>query len=355
MVRLLAYTDATSFGGAEASLGNLLAALRSGIEITVLGTDAAVVDAIASQRPATRTRLVPAVRDKFDLAAIARHLRALRELRPDICQINLRTPNSSQYGMLAALSTRGVKVVAVEHLPMPTRSALRRWVKRQLSRRLSAHVAVGLRAARLVEEDAGLPAESIRTIYNGVPDSALVPLPRLAQGPVIGSLGRLDHQKGYDVLIEALALLPEASGVLVGDGPDREQLKQLARARSDADRLVVTGWSSEARRYLGGFDVFVLPSRYEGFPLAIIEAMLAGLPVVATDVGSVSECVQDGETGIVVPPDDRDALVDALRHLLHSVEFRQRLGASGRKRAESSFTAESMARSYEQLYAEIAS
>jgi len=354
-MRLLVYTDATSFGGAEASLGYLLAALDPAIETTVLGIEAAVVDAIASDAPAVRTCMVPAVRNTFDSMPIARHLRALRRLRPDICQINLRTPHSCQYGMLAALSTRGVEVVAVEHLPMPTRSARRRWVKRRLSRRLAAHVAVGRRAARLIEEDARLTAGSIRTVYNGVPDTALVPLPRLAQGPVIGSLGRLDHQKGYDVLIEALASLPEATGVLVGDGPEREQLEQLAQARSVGDRLILTGWSSEARRYLAGFDVFVLPSRYEGFPLAIIEAMLAGLPVVATDVGSVSECVENGETGIIVSVDDRDALAGALRHLLANAELRQRLGVSGRKRAESSFTADSMARSYEQLYAEIVS
>jgi glycosyltransferase involved in cell wall biosynthesis len=353
MLRLIAYTDATSFGGAEASLGNLLHALRESIETTVVGTDATVVHRIASYRESAGARVVAAVRDKRDLMPILAHIRTFRELRPDVCHVNLRTPYSCQYGLLATLAAPRARIVAVEHLPLATRSPLRRWLKRGLSRRVAAHVAVGLRTARIVEEEAKLPRGSVRTIHNGVPDVPIDPLPRLASGPVVGSLGRLDPQKGYDVLIEALASLPDTTAVLVGDGPARDDLEGLARDRGVGDRVLFTGWSSEPRRYLSGFDVFVLPSRYEGFPLSIIEAMLAGLPVVATDVGSVSECVRNGEAGVLVPPDDHAALVEALARLLGDQVVRARLGARGREVASASFTDTTMARSYEQLYAEI--
>jgi glycosyltransferase involved in cell wall biosynthesis len=352
-MQLLVYTDATSFGGAETSLGNLVGALRPDIVTTVLGTDAMVVEAIAARHPASSGHVVPPVRDKRDLGPIVAHLRTLRRLRPDICHVNLRTPYSCQYGLLAGHLARGVCVVAVEHLPFSTRHPVRRWLKRVSSRPLAAHVAVGERAARLIEEEAGLRTASVRTIYNGVPDDPITPLPRLADGPVVGSVGRLDKQKGYDVLIEALPSLPDVTAVLVGDGPAREQLEALARDRGITDRLIITGWQAEARRYLGGFDVFVLPSRYEGFPLSILEAMLAGVPVVATDVGSVSECVLDGETGAVVPADDRARLTATIRTLLDDAELRARMGGRGQERARSLFTVDVMARSFERLYAEI--
>lgn len=353
MVRLLVYTDATSFGGAEASLGNLLGGLRPDIEATILGTDADVVDAIATGRPASAMHIVPPVRDKRDLRPIVAHIRALRRLRPDICHVNLRTPYSCQYGLVAAHCTRGVRVVAVEHLPLPTQDGMRRWLKRTTSRPLAAHVAVGERAARLIEQEAGLRTGSVRTIYNGVPDDAIEPLPRLAGGPVVGSIGRLDEQKGYDLLIEALPSLPDVTAVLVGDGPAREQLEAHATERGVSDRLIITGWQADARRYLGGFDVFALPSRYEGFPLSMVEAMLAGVPVVASDVGSVSECVLDGETGVVVSADDGNLLTEAIQTLLESAELRTRMGERGRDRAKSLFTVDVMARSYERLYTEV--
>jgi glycosyltransferase involved in cell wall biosynthesis len=353
MVRLLVYTDATSFGGAEASLGNLLGELHADIEATILGTDADVVDAIAMGRPTSATYLVPRARDKRDLRPIVAHIRALTRLRPDICHVNLRTPYSCQYGLVAAHCARGVQVVAVEHLPFSTHDRMRRWLKQMTSRPLAAHVAVGHRAARLIEQEAGLRPGSVRTIYNGVPDDPIESLPRLADGPVVGSVGRLDEQKGYDILIDSLSSLQDVTAVLVGDGPAREKLEAHAAERGVADRLIITGWQAEARRYLGGFDVFVLPSRYEGFPLSIVEAMLSGVPVVASDVGSVSECVLDGETGAVVPAEDHNLLREAIQTLLENADLRMRMGERGRARARTLFTVDVMARSYERLYTEI--
>jgi glycosyltransferase involved in cell wall biosynthesis len=120
-----------------------------------------------------------------------------------------------------------------------------------------------------------------------------------------------------------------------------------------ADRLRLVGWSQEPRRYLPGFDALVLPSRLEGFPLAVVEAMLAEVPVVAADVGSVREAILDGETGFLVPPDDADALADRLRLVLGDPELARRLGPAGRARAVERFTAEKMTESYEELYREI--
>src|SRR5205085_203235 len=144
-----------------------------------------------------------------------------------------------------------------------------------------------------------------------------------------------------------------AFALLVGDGPEKSALLERATAAGVADRVTVTGWRDDARDYLGALDVFVLPSRFEGFPQAIVEAMLAERAVVASDVGSVSDAVVHGETGLLVPPDDPAALADALRILRDDPDVRRELGRRGRVKALEEFSPSRMARAYEALYEEI--
>ena len=350
---LVVYTDATTIGGAELSLANLVQALPTEVEVTAVGVAPPVLDTVVGERRAARVRVAKG-RALVDPVTLAEHVRVMRQLRPDVCHVNLRTPYSCGYGVAAALLLPHARVVAVEHLPLPSLSRSARRLKRLSSRRLAAHVAVGDRAARLVEQDAELPAGSIRTIHNGVPKRPRpVEVRRLAAGPVIGSVGRLDRQKGFDVLVSTLTRLPGVTAVLVGDGPCHRDLERLARESGVADRVVLPGWSDEPWTFLHGFDVFVLPSRFEGFPLAIVEAMRASLPVVATSVGSVGEAVVDGVTGRLVPPDDPAALACALRQLIDDPDTRVRLGHAGRKRAEELFSLETMTRAYVRLYEEV--
>jgi glycosyltransferase involved in cell wall biosynthesis len=146
--------------------------------------------------------------------------------------------------------------------------------------------------------------------------------------------------------------LPGVSVVLVGGGPERMTLEQMAKETGVDDRLIITGWREDARDHLTGLDLFVLPSRFEGFPLAILEAMLACLPVVATDVGSVAEAVIDGETGLLVPPEDPEALAASISELLADPERRRRMGAAGRRRVLEHFSPANAARSFEAIYNE---
>ena len=115
----------------------------------------------------------------------------------------------------------------------------------------------------------------------------------------------------------------------MGDGNERAALERLAESVGITDRVIWAGWSDEPRRYLSTFDVFVLPSRFEGFPLALLEALLARSAVVAADVGSISEAVVDGKTGLLVPADDPGALANAIRRLLAETGLRRRLGEQG--------------------------
>ncbi len=122
-----------------------------------------------------------------------------------------------------------------------------------------------------------------------------------------------------------------------------------------SDRLTLAGWVDDPRAYLPEFDVIVLPSRSEGFPLTIIEAMLAARPVIATRVGSVAEAVIDGETGLLIDKDDVAGLAAALRCLRDDPALRDRLGRRGREVAAARFTVEHMAKSYESLWRQVVS
>jgi glycosyltransferase involved in cell wall biosynthesis len=352
-VRVAFYCDADEVGGAEVSLGNLLATLAPRIDGVVIGTNRHVVDWLGGHRPGARKMLLPRIASDLELRPIAAQFRAILRLRPEILHVSLNSPWGSHWAILLGLAIPGVRVVAVEQLPQPPTRLRQSALKRLTAPHLAAHVAVGERSSREVARLSGIGPESVRSIYNGVPDLQLEALPRPAEGPVIGSLGRLEPQKGFDVLVHSLRELPGVTAVIVGDGSERDRLVHLAERLGVSERLVLPGRSNDARRYLTTFDVFVLPSRFEAFPLSIVEAMLAGLPVVATDVGSVAEAVVEGQTGRLVARDDPGSLATAVRGLLDDPDLARRLGRNGRQAAKERFTSAAMARAFEALYDEV--
>ncbi len=352
-LRLSVYSDATEIGGAEISLRNLLEHLRADIDVTALATSHEIGAFIAAARPGTSLVVAPAVRDKTDVHGFLSLRRAIADSRPDVFHANLRTLHSCQYALAAAETLRGVAVIAVEHSLVTPDTRLSSWLKRRTSRRLAAHVAVGDAAAREVERRAHLGTHSVLTIHNGVPADRSTPeglARRITDAPVVGTLARLDPVKGLDTLLDSFALLPDVHLVIAGDGPERSRLHDQAVELGLADRVHFLGWVDRARELLGSFDVFVLPSRAESFPLTVVEAMLADRAVVATDVGSVAEAVVHGVTGLLVPPNDPRALGAAVASLLSDPSRRSEMGRAGRERALDLFGVDAMARSYERLY-----
>lgn len=350
--RVVVYTETTSRGGAEVSVRNLLGALSPAWEVVVTGIDAEVCQWLADARPGTDVVLLPPLRTKAELRSFFAHRKRLAELAPAVFHANLRTMSDARWALLSAASVRDLAVLAVEQLPFPPPTTGQRLLKRLTSRLLDAHVAVGDRAARRTEAASGLREGRVRTIRNGVPDVDPDPGPPPGRR-MIGTLARLDHIKGLDLLLHAAASLPGVEVVIAGDGPDRAELVQQAARLGIEGRVRFVPWRDDARHLLADLDVFVLPSRNEGFPLSIVEAMLAARPVVATAVGSVEEAVVDGETGIVVPPDEVPALTEALRTLLDDPARAQAMGQVGRARALERFTAEVMATQFEALYDEL--
>lgn len=352
-MRVLYVTDAPLMGGAERSLVNLLTHLSAEVEPWLMGADPGVVARIAEARPGIRTVPMAAVRSKRDLRGLVALRSAIRSVRPDLLHVSLTGPRSCRFALAAALLPPRIPVVAVEQLPTAPATPWQRWWRRRVHARLGRHVAVGVGSARELEAHLGLGRGEVTTVHNGVPVPAHARARRTTARPVVGTLSRLDPQKGLDGLLRATASL-DVDLRIIGEGPLRAELEDLAAALGSLDRVTFTGWTDDPGHELAQLDLFVLASKSEGFPLAIVEAMLMGLPVVATAVGSVQEAVEHDITGLLVPPDDEGALRAAIASLANDQDRRSSMGAAGRERARASFTAPAMAQAFEAIYRETA-
>jgi glycosyltransferase involved in cell wall biosynthesis len=287
---------------------------------------------------------------------MVRHRAMLRRLGADVVQFNLSTGSSCQWAMLAACTVPGIRRVALEHSSMGVWSATSARLKRLVERGLHAHVAVGERTARLLEESSRLPTGTIRTIHHGVPAVGHHPVDRGPE-PTVLNVARHDPVKGVDVLLAAFALVPPpARLVLIGDGPETEALRQQCRDLALSDRVEFRGPSWDgvmAADVMWAFDLYVLPSRLEGFPATIVEAMLAGVPIVATDVGSVREQLRDGETGWIVVPEDPAALAHAITSALADRDLAAGVAAAARADAEQRFTIQATVSAWCDLYRQL--
>lgn len=194
---------------------------------------------------------------------------------------------------------------------------------------------------------------------NGGPPAAVrASLGLPADTPLVGIVGRLTEQKGHADLLEAFgrvaAAHPRVRLVVAGDGELRGALEERARVLGIADRTHFLGFRADAPALMKEFDVVAVPSLFEGFGLVLLEAMLAGRPVVATAVSAIPEIVVDGETGLLVPPRDPAALAGALLRLIEDPAAARRLGERGRARLEACFTVEKMVSGVAAVYRQVA-
>lgn len=189
---------------------------------------------------------------------------------------------------------------------------------------------------------ARVPGTAGRTavVPNGIPAGGATIRAAKPTYDVIAVGNLRDDQKGIDILLRALALIPGrfSRAIVVGDGPARHGLEQLSLELGLTDRVEFRGASRQVPELLAAARLFVLSSRYEGMPNALLEAMAQGLPAVATAVGGVAEIMTDGETGVIVPPEDPEALARAIAGLLADDERAGRLGQAARARIQERFT-----------------
>ncbi|GAP94732.1 glycosyltransferase [Leptolyngbya sp. NIES-2104] len=337
--KIIVYTDSEGIGGAEISLGHLVA--TTSMNATVIGVSETVIDFIAKDRP------------KFILQKnFFSHWQTFNRLQPNVIHINLCTPWAGAIALSAALIIPTARVIRVDQLPLRTTDAIELWRTRFLSLRVDAHVAVGKASAQRMEDFYALGRNSVISVPNGVPDLG-EPESSIKETMTVGGIGRLDAMKAHEILLKAIAQVENVNAVILGEGSERSNLEQLAIDLGIQNRVQLLGWVDNPRSYLSQFDIVAMPSRSEGFPLAMVEAMLAARPVIATRVGSMPEAVIDGVTGWLIEKNDVDGLVKALKRSRDDIDLRLQIGQQARQIALANFTVEAMTKQYEQLWQEL--
>jgi glycosyltransferase involved in cell wall biosynthesis len=361
------FTDGGQFGGAEHALLTLLGSIdREAWDPTLLYHDDATGRQLAERAAEIRVPVQPVARLPLGLAGVRQAPSLARELRgaaPAVFHAHLSWPLAAKYALAAAALARVPAIVATVHLiPEFTLDRSNRLQLQLLSRFVGRYVAVSSDIATRLSEELGWPAAKIDVVHNGVDidDFALPPGPDVRselagsrEGPVFLTVARLDQQKGHDVLLRAATRVADGRFVLAGEGPERPLLEALAAELRLGDRVLFLGRRSDVPDLLAAADAFVLPSRFEGSPLAVLEAMAAGKPVVCSAIGGTDELVVHGETGLLVPVGDADALSAALRELAADSSLRARLGAAGRERAKQHFSLADSTSRVERIYEEL--
>ncbi len=308
------------------------------------------------------------VRDPFAIWALAS---VIRERKPDLVHAH-----GYKAGLIARLAARfsgKPPVVVTIHNPVLYRktSAFARWWQVAIERALAPWTARIITVSEALRHELvdgyGIEASLVTTVHDGLDLSPfLVAQDRGAMRArhgvpsdalVFGSAGRFAPDKGQDVLVEAaIPVLERHSNawlILAGDGPLLETVKTRARKARQRDRILFPGWETDVPGLLGALDVYVSATLAEGLGLGAIEAMAAGLPVVSTRAGGTPEVVQNGVTGLLVPPGDARGLTDAMFAVARDVHLRRRLGDAGRERALAEFTQERMFERTAAVYREV--
>jgi glycosyltransferase involved in cell wall biosynthesis len=338
--RLLLVVTLAEVGGAQSYIMLLVPRLVDRYDVVVAawgpGPLRAAVEA-AGARYVPLEHVRRPVSPWHDMLGLLELIRLCRRLEPDIVHVN-----SSKAGVLgrvaAWLAGVPVRIFTVhgwafaQHQGPAARAYL--WLDRIARPLTTTFICVSRRTL-----DEGVAARTCTTdrtvvIPNAIDVRAAAQSALNGRPPRVLSVGRLKAPKDFATLLAAFARLGVPyRAAIVGDGPERAAL-EAAAATAQVELL---GERGDVPEQLAASDVFVLSSRSEGMPMSILEAMAAGLPVVASAVGGIPEIVRDGATGLLVPPGDADALAAALGRLLDDDGLRRRLGAAGRERALDEF------------------
>jgi len=199
-----------------------------------------------------------------------------------------------------------------------------------------------------------VPEHRIAVVPNGLDFGPFTPRPPRAALRKVVAVGNLRPLKGHDVLIDAaveiLERFPDARFAIIGEGPERASLAARAAAHGVAHAFDFVGHSDDVPARLADADIFVHPSRFESFPNAVLEAMAAGLPIVASDVGGIPEVIEDGRTGFLVPPGEDETLASRVMHLMANPEEGTQVGAAAREAVLAAFSFDRMVARFDDIY-----
>jgi glycosyltransferase involved in cell wall biosynthesis len=372
MIRVLQMIDKPFLGGGQAVLLSLAKGLdkaRFEVEVAAQGggplEDAAREEGLSFRPLPFGSRMTPGL-----VRAI---VKALKPNPPDI--LHTHGGMAGLYGRLAARRA-GIKSVVhtihgIHYLHYRNPGARRAYIllERICSRRTDAVVLVSQADLDEAGKRRLAPASKLKLVRNGIDLAELSSAPfaeraaaaklRLSlEPPVIGTVARLHRQKGLTHLMQAVPAIleahPEARVIVVGGGELEPELRsEIGRLRLDR-RFALLGARPDARELMSLYDIFVLPSLWEGLPLVLIEAAALGKPIVATDIGGSREIISHGETGLLVPAADPVALAAAVNRLLGDPALSARLAANAKSSIPPRFTLERMIAEYSEIYSSFA-
>jgi glycosyltransferase involved in cell wall biosynthesis len=355
-LRIALFVNSITMGGVEEHVRQIATGLRArGAIVTVICPEAPQIDPLAEAVSGTgaevvRLDLLMRMGLRSSLKRLRRLVRLLKDNRVQVLHIHLTGYSGGRWAVLAARLARvPATICTIQIAPAQPERLSIRIERRGMNLLVDQFIAVSRATRGQLIEFAALSPEKTIVIPNAVELSRYENVPRTARievrrqfgipddAPLMGSVARLDPQKGLTYLVAAMpavvARAPTVHLLLVGDGPLRASLEEQAAALGMTDRIHFAGQQWDIPRYLAALDVFVLPSLFEGLPLSILEAMAAGLPVVATSVDGTPEATEDGVTGYLVPPADSSALATALVRLLEEPAAAVRMSAEARIRS----------------------
>ncbi|MEW6183228.1 MAG: glycosyltransferase [Bacillota bacterium] len=365
-IKVLHVIGGGEFGGAERHILTLFRSMNPGNAVLEAAALFKAPFAPLAEEAGMRVAVLP-MGNKLNLGVIFRLRHLLRINNYDL--VHTHGVRANLLGRLAALGT-GLPVVTTVHslmlkdYPHPLSRVLNILCER-LTKGLTTHfIAVSnYLATALVEE--GVARRKISVVHNGMDRevsgrAAAALYERLGlteDTPLVATVGRLHRVKGHQYFIEAAALVlerhPEARFLIIGSGPERAYLEGLVARQGLGGRVLFTGFIKEVEQYYHLFKVLVLSSLSEGLPLTVLEALACGTAVVATRVGGLPEVVQDGRTGLLVPPADAAALADAVIRVLEKPEEASEMAALGRDFVAHNFSAGRMTTGTLEVYRKV--
>ena len=291
--------------------------------------------------------------------------KALARLRIDILHVH-HVP--LWQGIRQAAKLAKIPVVLTEHAKHSiSRSKRLQEACRKAAGAANCFTTVSKELKNYFVKEIGIPGESITVIPNGVDTSRFAPgprngvlrhlLPNEFTGKLLISVGRLTEAKDQITLLSAIEILKKQGRniflILVGDGELRIPLEKEIAQKKLTNCVYLAGNRSDVNQLLPGADAFILSSKREGAPMSILEAMAAGLPVIATNVGGIPEIVKDGENGILVPPQDQSFLANAIGRVLDDSEYAANLASRARISIEQNYSIQAVTEAYTKIYISI--
>jgi glycosyltransferase involved in cell wall biosynthesis len=329
-------------GGAQKSLLRLLDLFADEVEALILAPEGPFLEEAREQGRAVRVW----PRDFNHPLSLFEFARLLKKERADLVHLHA--------SRLLAFPGRFFSIPVIDRVNMSLRrdtAARGKAFDAFLYRQMDALIAVSHDIRRQLLR-IGIAKERVQVIHNGVAHENFTEKRayELGNPPRLGTLARLHPQKGLDILLDALAFLPDVHCHIAGEGPERRRLEQSISEKGLARRVHLEGQLKDPRPFLEGLDLYVQSSRYEPFSNASLEALASGLPVAASDVDGTREMIRHEENGLLFPPENPRALADCLEKYLENPELRRRCGQRARRHVAEHFSQSLWARKTLELY-----